>query len=123
MTDHERELSAALFRQQAQISELQAELALLRPERSPPPPPIVAWALFFLVMEELRREERFYTIHFPKKLRRYLADHRRRWRVPDLCDRAERRRCETNGWRRVFGMPEIPKAPEPWVLVNNAGTP
>lgn len=108
MTDHERELSETVLYQQALIQELKAELTLLRPERSPPAPPIVAWALFFLVMEELRREEYFYTIRFPKKLHRCLADHRRPWRVPDLCDRAERRRRETNRWRRALGMPEIP---------------
>jgi hypothetical protein len=112
MTDSEHALSETVLRQQGQITELRAELALLRPDRSPPPPPVVAWALFFMLMEQLRRNEHCYTVRFPDKLRQYHAHPRRSWKISELCFRAERLRCETNLWRRVLGMPEIPASPD-----------
>lgn len=112
MTEHKHALCELVLRQQGQITELRAELALLRPDRSPPAPPVVAWALFFMVMEQLRRDERRYMVRFPEKLCAVLANPRHRWKVPELLSRAERLRCETNQWRRVLGMPEIPASAE-----------
>lgn len=112
MTDGERSLCETVMRQQALIQELKAELALLRPDRSPPPPPIVAWALFFMLMAQLRDDERSYMVRFPEKLRQFRAHPHRHWKIPELSYRAERLRCETNLWRRVLGMPEIPASAE-----------
>jgi hypothetical protein len=113
MTENERALSETVLRQQGQITELRAELALLRPDRSPPAPPVVAWALLFMVLEQLRLDERRYKGVFVEKACQYRAHPRRRHsRLPELLFRAERLRCETNQWRRVLGMPELTASAE-----------